>query len=90
MWSVKKRKYHINILELLAIQTFTKYRDAKVVLFQVDNIVALTYLMKIVGNQNLKMVEAPKESWEYLLNCGIIITAEYLPSDLNVAADWES
>ena len=90
MWSVKKRKYHINILELLAIQKFTKYRDAKVVLFQVDNIVALTYLMKIVGNQNLKMVEAPKESWEYLLNCGIIINAEYLPSDLNVAADWES
>ena len=90
MWSVKKRKYHINILESLAIQTFTKHRDVKAVLLQVDNIVPLIFLMKIVGNQNLKMVELPKESWEYLLNSGITITSEYLSSDLNVAADWES
>ena len=33
MWSAQEMKYHINILELLAvklaIQTFTKYRDVK-------------------------------------------------------------
>ena len=86
--------YHINILELLAVkldmQTFTKYRDVKAIHLQVDNIVALTYLMKMGGTQNLKMVELAKEIWEYLLKWGITITAEYLPSELNLTADWES
>ena len=94
MWSAQEMKYHINILELLAvklaIQTFTKYRDVKAIHLQVDNIVALTYLMKMGGTQNLKMVELAKEIWEYLLKWGIKITTEYLPSELNVTADWES
>ena len=72
-------KCHINILELLAvklaIQTFTKYRDVKAIHLQVDNIVALTYLTKMGGTQNLKMVELAKEIW------GITITAEYLQAN---------
>ena len=92
MWSAQE--YHINILELLAvklaIQTFTKYRDAKAIHLQVDNIVALTYLTKMGGTQNLKIVELAKEIWEYLLKWGITITSEYLPRELHVTADWES
>ena len=42
------------------------------------------------GTQNLKMAEVAKEIWEYFWKCGISITPEYLPSELNVAADWES
>ena len=38
----------------------------------------------------MKMVELDKETWEYLLKWGIAITTEYLPSELNVTADWES
>ena len=101
MWSAQEMKYHINILDLLAvkltIQTFTKYRGVKAIHLQVDNIVALTYLVKMDegdggagGIQNLKMVELAKEIWEYLSKYGITITAEYLPSELNVAADWKS
>ena len=41
------------------------------------------------GTQNLKMVELAKEISKYPLKWGITITAEYLPSELNVA-DWES
>ena len=93
MWSAQEMKYHNNILELLAaklaIQTFTKYRDVKVIHLLVDNIMTLTYLVKMGGTQNLKMVELAKEIWEYFLKWGITITAEYLPSELNVAADWE-
>ena len=55
MWSAQEMKYHINILELLAvklaIQTFTKYRDVKAIHLQVDNIVALTYLIKMEVTQ---------------------------------------
>ena len=93
MWSAQEMKYHYNILELLAaklaIQTFTKYRDVKAIHLLVDNIMTLTYLVKMGGTQNLKMVELAKEIWEYFLKWGITITAEYLPSELNVAADWE-
>ena len=42
------------------------------------------------GTQNLKMVELAKEIWEYLLKWEITVAAEYLPSELNVAAEWES
>ena len=45
----------------LAIQTFTKYKDVKAIHLQVDNIVALKYLIKIGGTQNLKMVALAKE-----------------------------
>ena len=91
MWSVQEMKYNINILELLAVKlailTFTKYRDVKEIHLQVDNVVALTYLKKMGGSQNLKMVELAKEIWKYLLKWGITITAEYLSSKLNLTAD---
>ena len=91
MWSVQEMKYNISILELLAVKlailTFTKYRDVKAIHLQVDNVVALTYLKKMGGSQNLKMVELAKEIWKYLLKWGITITAEYLPSKLNLTAD---
>ena len=45
------------------------------------------------GSEGLKGLELLKISnsiWHYLLSHGIIITVEYLPSKLNVQADWES
>ena len=94
MWSAQEMKYHINILELLAvklaIQTFTKYRDVKAIHLKVDNIVTLTYLMKMGGIQNLKMVELTKRIWGNLLKWGITITTENLPSEFDLIADWES
>ena len=53
MWSAQEMKYHIIILDLLAvklsIQTFTKCRDVKAIPVQVGDIAALTYLMKMGG-----------------------------------------
>ena len=40
--------------------------------------------------QNLKMVGLAKEIWEYIFKWVTTITTEYLPSKLNVAAEWES
>ena len=91
MWSSQEMKYRISNLELLAvklaIQTLTKYRDVKAIHLQVDNIVALTCLMKMRGTQSLKMIDLAKEISEYLLKWGITIAAEYLPSELNLTAD---
>ena len=90
----QEMKNHINVLELLAIklaiQTFSKTLKHKAIHLQVDNMVALTYLLKMGGTQNLKLVQLTKEIWDHLLQCGITLTAEYLPSKLNVTADWES
>ena len=55
-----------------------------------DNTSALCYLVKKGGTQNKMMFELAKEIWSYLLTYNIMITVEYLPSKLNVVADWES
>ena len=94
MWSAQEMKNHINILELLAIklaiQTFSKTLKHKAIHLQVDNMVALTYLLNMGGTKNLKLVQLAKEIWNHLLQCGITFIAEYLPSKLNVTADWKS
>ena len=87
-------KNHLNVLELLAIklaiQTFWKTLKLKAIHLQVDKMVALRYLLMMGGTHNLKLVQLTKEIWDHLLQCGITLTAEYLPSKLNVTADWES
>ena len=39
------------------------------------------------GAQNLRLVQIAKEISDNLLQCGITLTAEHLPSKLNVTAD---
>ena len=55
-----------------------------------DNIVALSYVVKMGGTRNQLLVQISKEIWEYLLEKGIAITAEYLPGALNREADMQS
>ena len=94
MWSAREMKNHINVLESLtiklAIQTFSKTMKHKAINLLVDNTVALTYLLKMEETHNLKLVQLPKEIWDHFLQCRITVTAEYLPSKLNVTADSES
>ena len=42
------------------------------------------------GTKNLKLVQLAKEIWDHILQRGIALTAEYLPSKLNLITDWES
>ena len=93
--SLQESKLHINVLELLAIKlallTFSKMLNIKSIHFQVDNMSALSYLMKMGGvTQNKEMIAISKEIWEYALSKGIMITAEYLLGRLNVRSDWAS
>ena len=94
-WSMEERKFHINVLELkaakLAIMSFTlKERDAISVHIRMDNMAALSYLMKMGGTKNQELTAISKEIWQYLLKRKITITAEYLPGSMNVEADRES
>ena len=57
---------------------------------QLDNTTVLFYIVKKGGTKNEKMTKLSQEIWDYLLQCQIIITVEYLPGILNVVTDKES
>ena len=93
-WSKKEQYLRINQLELLvikfAILTFAKMWKLSAIHIQVDNMTALTYLLKMGGTKNPELMQISKEVWGFLLGQGITITAEHLPGNLNCKADWES
>ena len=62
----------------------------KAIHFQIDNTTALSYLGEIGGTKNMYLIELAKKIWKYLLHHGTTITADYLPSSMNVEADWQS
>ena len=70
-----------------AILTFTKNLPHLTIRVQVDNKVALAYLLKMGRTRNPQLLKISKSVWNYLLSSQIIITAEYFPSRLNVTAD---
>ena len=55
----------------------------------IDNIVALPYLMKM-GGHIIVLSELSKEIWDYLIENGVMNTAEYLPRAINKEADFQS
>ena len=69
-----------NVLELkaakLAIMSFTlKERDATIsVHIPMDNMTALSYLMKMGGTKNQELTAISKEIWQYLLKQKMTIT----------------
>ena len=93
-WSEEERTLHINVLELLAIKlallSFTMGEKVKAIHYQIEDKVALSYLLKMEGTKNEHVIRLSKEIWYYLLNHKMAITAEILPSVLNTVADRES
>ena len=74
----------------LALLAYHKHFQMKAIHFQIDNTTILSYVVKIGRTKNKYLMELPKEIWKYLLHHGITITAEYLPSSMDVEADWPS
>ena len=94
LWFKKEQGLHINQLELLAIKfailTFAKMWKMSTIPAQVDNMAALSYLLKMGGTKNPDLVQISKETCDFLLGQGITIIAEHLPGNLHCKADWES
>ena len=74
----------------LALETSLKVHKTKSLLIQMDNIVDLTYFLKMGDTKNLQMVCLSRHIWELLLRKQVTVTAEYLSSGLNRHADIES
>ena len=84
----------MNQQELLAIRfsilTFAKMWKILAIHIQVDNLTALSYLLKMGGTKNPNLMQQiSKEIWEFLLGQGITITTRHFPGNLNCIADWE-
>ena len=60
------------------------------ILLKIDNMAALSYIVKMGGTGNVNLIEGAKKIWEYLLPLGTTLTAEYIPTKLNVDADFQS
>ncbi len=54
---------------------------------QMDNMTALSYLVRMGGTNSKELTSIAKEIWDFLLKKQIKITAEYLPGVLNTQAD---
>ena len=71
----------------VATLNFTKLKIVQRIHVLVDSKVALSYLVKMGGTHNKDLSSVSKQIWDYLQSKKITVTAEYLPSHLNVTAD---
>ena len=67
-WTSEEKEMHINILELkavrLALISFHKQMKMKAVHFQIDNITALMYLLKMGDTGNKRLLDLINDMWE--------------------------
>ena len=94
-WTAEEQKHHINILELKAakstILTFIRlHPEIKSIHLQIDNIVGLSYIVKMGGTHNKVLLDISIEIRDFLLLKEITIIVEYLPGVLNQEADFQS
>ena len=93
-WEEKQKLTHINELEISAalktIQTFYRIHKPRTMHLKIDNLTALSYIIKMGGKSNQKMNQISKQIWEFMMKNKCQLTAEYIPSKLNIEADQES
>ena len=67
-WSKEEQKSYINILEIkavkLALLSLTECKNVQRVHIQMNNIVALTYLLRMGRTSNKEILDLSKEIWE--------------------------
>ena len=65
IWSYQERTKHINVLELIAVKlailTFNKGKSVTTNSLQIDNMVALFYLVKMGGTRSQELLQVAKE-----------------------------
>ena len=94
LWNKEEAQLHINAFEMnaakLAIESFCRVKKPKSVHLQINNMTALSHLVKMGGRNSAELNKILKEIWEYLIVNWITLTAEYLPSSQNIHLNWES
>ena len=90
----EKESHHINELEMLAaemaIKIFLNMKKVKSLHIEIDNMTALTYLVKMGGTKSKILTDIAKRIWSHLNLMQVTLTASWIPSHLNVRADRRS
>jgi len=93
-WSRTESSNHINHLELLAaflaVQYFAKGKSNITIQLKLDNITAVSYINRMEGTHSQPLCNLAISVWDWSLQRGIYLIAEYLPGKQNVIADMES
>ena len=92
--SEKECTQHINYLELmasaLAVRTFAKHKRNIHVRLRMDNKTAIFYVNHMEGTRAQSLVQPACQLWQWCLQRGITLSAEYLPGANNGIGDEES
>ncbi|ODM94400.1 putative enzymatic polyprotein, partial [Orchesella cincta] len=93
-WSVEEQAFHINTLELLAINngllSFFENVSQTQILVRCDNTTAIAYINKFGGCHSAINHRIAKEIWRWCQNRNIWLYASYINTRENVIADAES
>ena len=94
LWTPAERCLHINVLEMMAgtfaVQTFSKGKQDIHVHLKMDNTTAVAYVNHLGGTRSTALAEKARQLWMWCLDRRITISAEYLPGENNVTADFQS
>lgn len=93
-WSFDESKYHINVLELLAIRNglqslLGNAHDCQI-LVRVDNTTALSYVNRQGGCRSWLCLLQAKDIWNWAESKGIHLVATYINTKDNIRADKAS
>ena len=93
-WSDDEIHYHINVLELLAIElalkAFLKDSNKKHARIFSDNTTAVTYINKQDGIKSVSCDEIAKKIWEFCIHNNTHISAAHIPGKHNILANLAS
>lgn len=93
-WSYEELGFSINYLELLAIfyalQSLYMNIRSKHIVFQCDNISAVTYINDMGGMNSLLMDVLARDIWQWCLSRDIFISSVFIPGIMNTQADFLS
>lgn len=93
-WNFQQKNFHINVLELLAVEfglfCFCSSAVNTHVLLRVDNTTAIAYINRYGGCHSTVLQDIAKRIWKWCESRDILLTASYISSHENFIADQES
>ena len=93
-WSKEEQKYHINVLELLAVEyglkSFESMLQGKHVKVLSDNTCTVAYLKHMGGSHSPECNAVAKRIWLWVKNRDIWLTVSHIPGKENDEADMKS
>lgn len=93
-WSKEERRYHINVLELLAayyaLKTFARNLTNSNILLRIDNVTAISCINKMGSVQFKNLHDISKKIWGWCEKRQNIVFASYVSSSQNIEADFQS